>query len=87
MNEADEIWNRLKYGVFPGSVIVNFKGNGIAGHFNSGWISDALIVQVRLDGLVQERYIDYSTKDNTVIFTRPPAKGAKIEIEAYGQKD
>jgi len=87
MTEAEEIWDRLKYGPFEGNVIINFLGDNIANCFNSCWISDARHVKVFVSEIEQQNHRDYEIDVNTVIFVRAPGYDERIVIEAYGQKD
>jgi len=87
MTEAEEIWDRLKYGPFEGSVIINFLGDDKANCFNSSWISDARWVKVYVSDIEQRVHRDYEIDVNTVIFVRAPVYNERIVIECYGQKD
>jgi len=87
MTEAEEIWDRLKYGPFEGSVIINFLGNNEANCFNSSWISDGKYVKVFVSDIEQQVHRDYEIDVNTVIFVQAPGYDERIVIEVYGQKD
>lgn len=87
MTEAEQIWAKLKYGPFQGSVIIHQTGDGRAIKFNSGWISESLMISVSVDDVAQSSHRDFNIEWNDIIFKTPPFDGAIIAIECYGQKD
>ena len=83
MTEAETIWDRLKYGVFRGSVLISFAGNGRATKFNSGWLSGARMISVYVDGVAKHIIDDFEIEWNDIIFKSPPAYDSHIAIKIH----
>jgi len=82
--DKEKVWDRLKHGLpfrKTMTATIHYTGNGIATRFNSAWLSNPNNqVEASLDGVLEK---DFIIQLNDLVFTEPPAEGAKIQINVF----